>query len=131
MVDKRIAPIYTVEELRDLAATHDRCHPDHANGCNCHNGLIATLRTYFAVPLPPPLHAGFREYVPPELRVVEPRTHGDEGRKPWLNQRDDETHDEYQLRLFRSCYNCGTVIAERELLHLHEDQCSSQGRRHD
>jgi hypothetical protein len=118
-------PIYTRQDLADLVAQHDREHPDHDDDCSCRNGLIAMLRTYFA-PVRPFTNAIPAPNVPPD----EPPTNNDNrARKPWLNRRPDETKEQYDFRISRSCYNCGTFIVDGEALNRHEDECSAQGRR--
>lgn len=66
-------PIYTPTELAGLVAKHDREHPDHTEDCGCHNGLIWTLRIYFAPTISVGSDDSPRPYVPPD--VLSPRTH--------------------------------------------------------
>lgn len=71
---------------------------------------------------------GHKPYVPPGTRQAQSNV-VPESLKPWMARRDNETRREYDWRVNHSCYNCGTVIAEMADLALHEDRCSSQGKR--
>lgn len=132
MSEKNVTPIYTTEDLARLVANHDREHPEHGHDCGCENGLLPMLRTYFDPPASP-MADTFPPYVPPDLEKAEPQPqpHARQGRKPWLQQREDETEEQYNHRTSHSCYNCGAFIVDTQLLDLHEDECSRQGKRDD
>lgn len=121
------SPIYTRSDLAELITQHDQEHPDHGRTCDCANGLIKALRTYFA-PAEPATMDVPRPYVPPFAQPPKPAEDASE-RRPWLKQRDGETQAEYDHRISHSCYNCGRYIKDRDKLNQHEDQCSQQGRR--
>jgi hypothetical protein len=64
------ARIYTLRELADLLAQHDREHPKHGENCGCRHGLIWAARMLFASTARPAPVAVFepRPYVPPDVR---------------------------------------------------------------
>lgn len=127
-------PIYARKDLAALVAEHDREHPDHGPDCGCRNGLIWTLRIYFAPAVSVGGSGGPPPYVPPD--VLPPR--GPDvwpadspeviERKPWLQRRTEETSVDYDFRISHSCYNCGMFIVDSAALNQHEDQ---HGRRQD
>ncbi len=119
-------PIYGRKDLAELVAKHDREFPDHGANCACQNGLITTLRTYFA-PVEPVTNV-VAPYVPPDSRPGRIRNESDP-RKAWLKRRQSETEAQYDYRISHSCYNCGTFIVDKQALNLHEDECSVQGKR--
>ena len=120
---------YTAKELAELVSQHDQEHPDHRGECDCYNGIIRILRTFFT-PTKRPLPIEPRPYVPPDLMGTLRQVNGSV-KKPWLRQRDGETKEKYNWRISHSCYNCGTVISDRTVLNAHEDSCPAQGRRGD
>lgn len=116
------------QELADLVTKHDQERPDHGDDCGCHNGIIPTLRIYFGPPIQPGPDE-YAPYIPPETKHAESKPHPGEDRRPWLKQRGDEDRQQYDFRISHSCYNCGTFIVDKNLLNVHEDQCSHQGKR--
>ncbi|HCU51531.1 MAG TPA: hypothetical protein DGG94_17310, partial [Micromonosporaceae bacterium] len=105
MTNEKFTPIYTTRELAELVTKHDEEHPGHGRDCPCENGMISTLRIYFA-PVEPFAKA-VKPYVPPEIKQEQSKLpHDPNMLKPWL-ARGDETRREYDWRILHSCYNCG------------------------
>lgn len=46
--------------------------------------------------------------------------------KPWLDQREGETEDQYNARLANTCYTCGGFFVITAILVAHEEQCRGE-----
>jgi hypothetical protein len=91
--DRDTVKICTPKHLAEMVAKHDR---DHADDCGCENGIISTLRIYFA-PKISNVYDGPPPYIPPD--VLPPRTLDASERKPWLNRRSGETNAKFDYRV--------------------------------
>lgn len=47
--------------------------------------------------------------------------------KAWLDKREGETEEQYNVRLAHTCYTCGAYFVILEMLYLHEDECAGEG----